>query len=287
MNANGNHWLQVPVAKNADGSAVTGPVLGRIINRSGPGAQPLIVQTNPVPYLPANMDTSGAKLVSRDHETTEGVVTGETAISASDWKFCGGGTFEAPQPLTQLPVQICLKGGFNAEKLYQVVYTAKDPYILGIGFAAWRDVAAFFKYASKDDAGTANPLAGFIKHSITRGRSQSGNYLRGWLHLGFNQDEAKRRVHDGMWPIIAGRRIALNIRWAQPDGVMELYQPGSEGPQWWAPYQDGSRPPEWCMRGGRLDRPPAKARSGLRGWAGRGRGRVHHDRPAPPRQSRR
>ena len=76
----------------------------------------------------------------------------------------------------KLPVQICLKGGFDPAKLYQVVYTAKDPYILGIGFAAWRDLASFFKYADKDDAGTANPLAGRIKYSITRGRSQSGNY---------------------------------------------------------------------------------------------------------------
>jgi len=241
MSVGGNHWLQVPVARNADGSAITGAVLGRIINRSGAGAQPLIVQTNPVPYLPASMDTAQATLVSRDHETMEGVVTGETPIAAADWKFCGGGTFEAPQPLTKLPVQLCLKGGFNPAKLYQVVYTAKDPYILGIGFAAWRDLASFFKYADKDDAGTANPLAGKIKYSITRGRSQSGNYLRGWLHLGFNQDEAKRPVHDGMWPIIAGRRIALNIRWAQPDGVMELYQPGSEGPQWWVPYPDETR----------------------------------------------
>jgi hypothetical protein len=241
MNVNGNYWLQVPVAKNPDGSTITGPVLGRIINRAGLGAQPLIVQTNPVPYMPASLDTSKATLVSRDHESMEGVVTGETPIAAADWKFCGGGTYDAPLPLTKLPVQVCLKGGFNAAKLYQVVYTAKDPYVLGIGFAAWRDVASFFKYADKDDAGSANPLAGRIKHSITRGRSQSGNYLRGWLHLGFNQDEAKRQVHDGMWPIIAGRRIALNLRWAQPDGVMELYQPGSEGPQWWVQYPDEVR----------------------------------------------
>ena len=241
MTVGGNHWLQVPVAKNADGSPVTGPVLGRIINRSGPGAQPLIVQTNPLPYLPASLDTSKATLVSRDHESMEGVVTGETPTASADWKFCGGGTFEAPLLLTQLPVQICLKGGFNPAKLYQVVYTAKDPYILGIGFAAWRDVASFFKYAAKDDFGTANPLAGRIAQSITRGRSQSGNYLRGWLHLGFNQDEARRQVHDGMWPIIAGRRIALNFRWAQTDGVTELYQAGSEGPQWWVPYPDQAR----------------------------------------------
>lgn len=241
MNATGNHWMQLPVAKNADGSSVTGRVMARIINRSGLNAQPLMVQTNPLPYMPANLDTASATLVSRDHESQLGAVSGEMPIASGDWKFCGGGSFEAPQPLTQLPVQICLKGGFNAAKLYQVVYTAKDPYLLGIGFAAWRDVAAFFKYESKDDAGSANPLGGHIKHSITRGRSQSGNYLRGWLHLGFNQDEAKRTVHDGMWPIIAGRRIAMNIRFAQADGVLELYQAGSEGPQWWVPWPDQTR----------------------------------------------
>jgi len=234
----GRHWLQVPVAKHRDGSAVTGLVFGRIVNRSGLGAQPLIVQTNPVPYLPASLDTTKATLVSRDHETMEGVVTGETVIPSSDWKFCGGGTFAAPLPLTTIPVQICLNGGFNLNKLYQVVYTAKDPYVLGVGFAAWRDVGSFFKYASKDEG---NPVAGSISWSIARGVSQSGNYLRGWLHLGFNQNEAGRRVHDGMWPIIAGRRVALNFRWAQPDGVLELYQAGSEGPQWWADWPDHVR----------------------------------------------
>ena len=30
-----NHWVAVPMAKNADGSLVTGRVLGRIVNRSG------------------------------------------------------------------------------------------------------------------------------------------------------------------------------------------------------------------------------------------------------------
>ncbi|HZN23799.1 MAG TPA: alpha/beta hydrolase domain-containing protein [Burkholderiales bacterium] len=236
-----NHWLQVPVAKNSDGSAVTGLVFARIINRAGAGAQPLIVQTNPVPYMPASLDTAKATLVSRDHETMDGLVRGEKPIPGADWKFCGGGTFESPAPLTTLPVQICLKGGFDPAKLYQVVYTAKDPYVLGIGFAAWRDLASFFKYAARDDAGTPNPLVGHMKWSITRGRSQSGNYLRGWLHFGFNEDESGRQVHDGMWPIIAGRRIALNFRWAQPDGVMELYQAGSEGPQWWVPYPDAVR----------------------------------------------
>jgi len=57
------------------------------------------------------------------------------------------------------------------------------------------------------------------------------------LHLGFKQTEDGNQVHDGLWPVIASRCIALNFRWAQPDGVLELYQAGSEGPQWWARYE--------------------------------------------------
>jgi hypothetical protein len=235
------HWLQVPVAKNPDGTPVTGLVLGRIVNRDGLEAQPLIVQTNPLPYLPASQDTALATLVSRDGETMEGVALGEKPIASSDWRFCGGGTFDSPQPLTSLPVQVCVKNGFDPTKLYQVVYTAKDPYVLGVGFAAWRDVGSFFQNETQDDLGNPNPLAGAVKWSIGRGSSQSGNFLRGWLHLGFNQDEARRRVHDGVWPIIAGRRIALNFRWAQPDGVLELYQAGSEGAQWWDDFPDPVR----------------------------------------------
>ncbi|HEV7665789.1 MAG TPA: alpha/beta hydrolase domain-containing protein [Chloroflexota bacterium] len=235
------HWLQVPIARNADGSPVTGLVLGRIVNRDGLAAQPLIVQTNPLPYLPASLDTTLATLVSRDGETMDGAAIGEQPIESSAWKFCGGGTFDDPQPLTTIPVNICLKNGFDATKLYQVVYTAKDPYVLGVGFAAWRDVGSFFKNQAQDDLGTPNPIAGIARWSIARGSSQSGNFLRGWLHLGFNQDESGRQVHDGMWPIIAGRRIALNFRWAQPDGVLELYQAGSEGPQWWSDFPDEVR----------------------------------------------
>jgi hypothetical protein len=235
------HWLQLPIAHNTDGSPVTGQVLARIVNRSGMVAQPLLVQTNPLPYLPATLDTTQAALVSRDGETMAGEAVGETPIDSSDWTFCGGGTFADPQPLTSLPVEICLKNGFDPTKLYQLRFTAKDPYVLGVGFAAWRDVGSFFKNETQDDSGHPNPIAGAVKWSIARGSSQSGNFLRGWLDLGFNQDEARRQVHDGMWPIIAGRRVALNFRWAQPDGVLELYQPGSEGPQWWEDFPDPVR----------------------------------------------
>ena len=236
----GMQFLQVPVVRNLDGSPVKGQVLARIVNRSGPASQPLMVQTNPVPYKPASLDTRQAKLVSRGRENMNGEVFDEQIIPSTDWAWAKCDA-QNPFPGTPDPAQICLKNGFDAKRLYQVVFEAQDPYVLGIGFAAWRDVASFFKQARADDAGTPNPIANTIKHSIARGVSQSGNYLRGWLHLGFNQDERGQQVHDGLWPIIAGRRIALNFRWAQPDGVLELYQAGSEGPQWWLPHPDPVR----------------------------------------------
>ena len=234
------HWLKLPVARMPDGSPVTGDVFGRIVNRSGAGSQPLIVQTNPVPYKPISLDPRESRLVSRVAESTRGEVIGESAIAPADWAWakCDAAN---PFPGTPDATQICLKNGFDAGKLYQVVFKSADAYTLGVGLAAWRDVGMFFKTARVDDAGTPNPLAGGVTHSIGRGVSQSGNFLRGWLHLGFNRDESQRQVHDGLWPIIAGRRIALNFRWAQPDGVLELYQAGSEGPQWWLPHPDPVR----------------------------------------------
>ena len=235
-----NEYVIVPVAHNPDGSPITGPVLGRIFNASGANSQPLLVYSNPVPYKPASLDTSKATLTSHVSESLDGKITGEKTIAATDWAWakCDAGH---PFPGTPDPTQICLKSGFDASLLYQIVFTAKDPYVLGIGFAAFRDVGSFFRYAAKDDAGTANPVAGNVKWTISRGVSQSGNFLRQFLHLGFNQDESNKQLYDGAWPIIAGRRIAMNVRFGEPDGVLMMYQLGSEGPQWWSDYPDTVR----------------------------------------------
>ncbi len=236
----GMQFLDVPVARQANGTAVTGEVFGRIVNRSGPDSQPLLVQTNPLPYQPASLDTEKATLTSRGGETTRGEVLDARTVAPTDWAWAKCDAAH-PFPGTPDPTEICLKNGFDAKRLYQVVFTAQNPYVLGIGLAAWRDVGLFFKSAAQDSHGTVNPIAGVVNKSIGRGVSQSGNFLRGWLHLGFNQAEQGGIVHDGIWPIIAGRRIALNFRWAQPDGVLELYQAGSEGPQWWLPHADPVR----------------------------------------------
>ena len=236
-----NDWVKVPIAVNVDGTPITGTVLARIVNPvTGPNSAPLLVQANPFPYKPFSLDTTKATLTEHLHETMSGLVTVGNTIASSDWAWAHCDATH-PFPGTPSRSEICLRRGFDGNKLYQVVFTARDPFVLGIGFAAFRDVESFFKYEKADDSGQPNPLAGHIHWSISRGISQSGNFLRGWLHLGFNQDEERRQVSDGMWPIIAGRRIALNFRWAQPDGVLEIYEAGSEGPQWWADFEDHVR----------------------------------------------
>jgi len=235
-----NDYVIVPVARNPDGSSITGPVIGRIVNASGPQSRRMIVHSSPVPYRPASLVTSASTLTTHVSETMDGQILGRRVVPPSEWAWAKC-TAERPFPGVPDPTAICVKGGFNPALLYQVAFTARDPYVLGMGFAAFRDMASFFRFQARDAAGTPNPLAGQVGWSISRGVSQSGNFLRAFLQLGFNEDEAGRRVYDGVWPIIAGRRISLNTRFAMPDGVLKLYEPGSEGAQWWGPWPDRVR----------------------------------------------
>ena len=155
-----NDWVIVPIAKNADGSPVSGLVIGRIVNASGLNSQPMIVNANPVPYKPATLDTTKATLTThtaRNRWTARSSAKRRSPATDWAWAKCSA---DNPFPGTPDPTQICVKGGFDPKLLYQVVFTSNDDYVLGIGFAAFRDVASFFKYATKDDEGTANPVGG-------------------------------------------------------------------------------------------------------------------------------
>jgi hypothetical protein len=114
-------------------------------------------------------------------------------------------------------VEITRPDGFDAGALYEITYTARDPALLGIGFAAVRDVASFLRR----DTTPANPLLNGLHPSVSRaigfGVSQSGRFLRDFLHLGFNEDLQGRVVFDGLMPHVAGtRRMATNVRFGQP-----------------------------------------------------------------------
>ncbi len=184
----------------------------------------------PVAHEAASLDTTKATLTKRVSE--EGAVI---PIASSEWAFgdCG----KTPFPGTPDGNKVCLKGGFDPAYLYELRYTAKDPLVLGIGFAATRDINAFFRR----DSTAANPIAGKITHAIGQGISQSGNFIKTFIHLGFNQDEQNRIVWDGANDHIAGRQLAMNIRFATPGGAANLYEAGSEPPLWWGDYEDTTR----------------------------------------------
>ncbi len=238
----GRDFAVVPIAKNPDGTSITGRVMARIINPEGLESSEMFVHSNPVPYEPATLDTAQATLTIIESETFDGQtgVTREVPGDEWAWARCNNGV-DPDFPGTPDGTQICVKGGFEPNRVYQVVFTAKDPYVLGMGFAAFRDVGTFFKHELADDDGTANPLGNHVHWILSRGSSQSGTFLRQFIHLGFNQDEAGRQVQDGAWPWIAGRRIAMNFRFAMPDGVMKIYEPGTEGPLWWHRFPDHAR----------------------------------------------
>ena len=233
-----NQTIRVPVAKNPDGSSITGPLIVRFTDASGASILLTIPRNQPSPYLPASLDTTKATLLSATAESATGVKTGMVTIPGTDWAFADCST--TPFPGRQDPSRLCVKGGFNPALLYELRYTAKDPLVLGIGLAATRDLGSFFKYERQDSSGTPNPVAGRITAAISEGSSQSGTFLRLSLLLGFNQDERGRIVWDGMNPHIAARLTDLNRRFALPSGAVSLYELGHEGPVWWTPWSDSS-----------------------------------------------
>jgi len=114
-------------------------------------------------------------------------------------------------------VRLRLAGGFRPGYLYELICEAEGSIVQGLGYAAVRDLVSFLRY----DRGAGNPLRAGGKSAITRahgfGVSQSGRFLRNFLYLGFNADEAGRKMFDGLILHVAGGGLgSFNHRFAQP-----------------------------------------------------------------------
>ena len=245
-----NWVVQVPVAVNPNGKApITGQVYGHVctgtngcglpVGASTSTAQLVIQGPAFAPYQPASMDTNQAQFWTVPSQTFTGVDGTKTPIASGDWAwaYCPTGW-----PGTPNPNWICLKNGtFQPNLLYEMVYTAKNPLVLGVGFAAFRDLGSFLRYETVAPGGGSNPISGTVRHTFTVGSSQSGAFLHGLIFWGFNKDERGRIVFDGAWPQIDGRMMVMNIRWGQPNNLMYLYMGGDEAPVWWADYPNLAR----------------------------------------------
>ncbi len=193
---NNNLTISVPVAHNADGSSITGPSYEYI---SFDNATSL---TYSLAYPTATTDRSKATLTVRDR-----LGDTPTVVPADGWEYA------SDKSIRLLPAGT----PFRQSAIYEFNYTAKDPVVAGIGFAATRDFVSFLRYAKADDFGNPNPLANDIQYTFSYSLSQPARYVNDFQTLGFNADEQNHRVLDGIENWLGGASgIALNYRFAQP-----------------------------------------------------------------------
>ena len=210
--------LYAPVAKG-----VKGLVRSEIIVDKKTNSAPL-GDRNHIPYAVLDPDDAKLQLTVRD-----GAMGKRTNVPRKSRRI--------------VEDSVALDTGFEPGRVYELVYPSRDPWIIGLGPTAIRDLISFFKYGG--ESMLFNDESKYAKRAIGFGTSQSGRFLRAYLYYGFNADEKGRKVFDGVWPHVAGAgRGSFNHRFGQPsrDGhphlnflyPTDLY-PFSELPQ-----QDGA-----------------------------------------------
>ncbi|MFQ5935583.1 MAG: alpha/beta hydrolase domain-containing protein [Acidiferrobacterales bacterium] len=133
-------------------------------------------------------------------------------VPREKWHFARGYEGQAIPDRTH----VYMPSGFQGDQIYELVYLAEGPAIVGLGLAAVRDMMSYAKY-EKDSAF-------HVDHGIAFGVSQTGRFLRHFIYQGFNTDEMGRKVFDGMLIHTAGAgRGSFNHRFAQPSRDAHRY----------------------------------------------------------------
>jgi hypothetical protein len=185
----GRMRMELPVASDGDK-----PILGLvrsnfILYKRSSVAE--LADRNHVAYTVANMENPNDVMTVRD--TATGTAQ---KIPRNDWQMLAGG-------------KVSLKGGFAPGMIYEVIYQAKDPRVLGCSFAATRDLLEYFKAEGR----LGLPA---MKWAYGWGVSQSGRYLRHFLYEGFNQRENGGKLFDGVIDEVGGAgRGGFNQRFGQ------------------------------------------------------------------------
>jgi hypothetical protein len=218
--------IRLPVATHRDGSPIVANVRqeysDRFIPVAGTLTLPLSGSAQFASYESTTLDTRKATLTVRGRGDAA-----KTRIPPDKWAFARC-TRNADGTLALIPsaFDLCVFEGFKIANLYELIFPAKNPTVMGLGYTVTRDVGSFLRHQVRDAAGTPNPLAingsgskaTGITHAYVLGISSSGMYLRDFLYLGYNADEAGRRVFDGAWAHIPGaHRLLANVEFAQPN----------------------------------------------------------------------
>jgi hypothetical protein len=195
--------IAVPVATQSGGAPIVGPSLEEFVI-DAPAA------TGRLSCPAATLDTSAASLTVRTHAMDPPV-----AIPSSGWEYVDS------QTIRLLPAGTKLEQG----RLYDLVHPATSPLVAGLAFAATRDWLTFLRRAVGDDVGTANPVAGGIDRIYGFGFSQPARFLRDFVHLGFNEDDAGGAVFDGLLNYLGGPGGgSFDHRFAQPGRTIRQHR---------------------------------------------------------------
>ncbi|MBS0280719.1 MAG: hypothetical protein JSR25_06135 [Proteobacteria bacterium] len=196
---NGQMRMDMPIATQ-NGKKITGLVRGNFIPNDKSPAQSL-ADRNHFAYPVDDPNSPDNVMTVRDRPADKSQV-----IPRAKWHFVGDAS-------------VSLDGGFEMGRIYDVVYRARDPRVLGTGLAGTRDLVSFLKH----DRTAANPMPG-IRYAYGWGVSQSGRYLRQFLYEGFNEDEQGRPVFDGVIDEVGGAgRGSFNYRFGQASRDAEQF----------------------------------------------------------------
>ena len=196
--------LQAPDALDADGSPLTGKIMCQFQTTHFTDYF-LLADRQHAPHPAAIPDEPDAVLTVRDHPNSAAAT-----IPRRKWRFM---RFE-DESIEPDPCHIFLDDGFQPGLIYQLVYTTRGSKVVGLGFAAMRDLVSYFKNAP---ASEGNPCAGGIQRAHAFGASQSGRFLRHYIHTGVNIDENDNIALDGIISHVAGgMRGEFNLRFGQP-----------------------------------------------------------------------
>jgi alpha/beta hydrolase family protein len=197
--------LHAPIARNPDGTAITGLVRSDFNPDVAMDEMPLghwiAGRIGGDEYPAADPRDPRNALTVRDRPEAPRQV-----IPRDRWAFAheAGGRVEPSDRFVRLR-----SGRFEPGRIYELVYVAKDPAVQGLGLAGVRDFVSHLKH----DAGAVAR----VERAYSVGISQSGRFLRHLLHDGFNEDEAGRKALDGVIAHVAGAgRGSFNQRFAQP-----------------------------------------------------------------------
>jgi len=143
----------------------------------------------------------------------DGPIAARRVIPRNEWRFAREDSSGAVSADAR---NVYMRSGFQAGKIYEVIYRAKNPVVVGTGLAAVRDMMSYLKYDTASIAPT--------KFGIAYGVSQTGRFLRHFLYQDFNVDERGRKAFDGIFAHTAGAgRGSFNHRFAQPSRDAQPY----------------------------------------------------------------